>query len=104
MLECDPRGCKHPLIRTAAAPAALAGNRSDLLPWCGRKEGGLGFAPLTWQGRAATFLYLFLVVVAIITYSQLTLTAFVVVFYTVVFGFIVMVKSDVMKDRQPPGS
>jgi len=49
-------------------------------------------------------LYLFLVVVAIITYSQLTLTAFVVVFYTVVFGFIVMVKSDVMKDRQPPGS
>lgn len=72
--------------------------------WFAKKEGGLGFTPLTWQGRAATFLYLFLVVVAIITYSQLTLTAFVVVFYTVVFGFVVMVKSDVMKDRQPPGS
>ncbi|MGO9028204.1 MAG: hypothetical protein ACLQOZ_06210 [Acidimicrobiales bacterium] len=71
--------------------------------WFGKKEGGLGFAPLTWQGRAATFLYVFLVVVAVLTYSQLWLTAFVVVFYTVAFGFVVAFKSDLLKDW-PPGS
>ena len=65
--------------------------------WFGKKEGGIRFAPLTWQGRAATFLYVFLVVVAFFTYSQLTLTAFVVVFYTVAFAFVVMCKSDVLK-------
>ena len=66
--------------------------------WFGRKEGGLGFAPLTWQGRAATFLYLFLVVVALVTYSALTVTAFVILFYTVVFVLVLVVKSDLMKD------
>jgi hypothetical protein len=45
----------------------------------------------------------FLIVVAIFTYSQLTLTAFVMVFYTVVFGLIVVYKSDLM-DNWPPGS
>lgn len=71
--------------------------------WFGRKEGGLGFGPLTWQGRAATFLYLFLVIVAVLTYSQVTLTALVVVFYTVTFGFVVLLKSDLMR-HWPPGS
>jgi hypothetical protein len=71
--------------------------------WFGKKEGGIRFAPLTWQGRAATFLYVFLVVVAFFTYSKLTLTAFVVAFYTVAFGLLVVYKSDLM-DNWPPGS
>jgi hypothetical protein len=71
--------------------------------WFGRKEGGPGFAPLTWQGRAATFLYVFLVVVAVVTYSALTVTVFVILFYTVVFGAVLVVKSDLMKGW-PPGS
>jgi hypothetical protein len=75
----------------------------DRTLWFGKKEGGLRFAPLTWQGRAASILYVFLIVVAIFTYSQLTLTAFVMAFYTVVFGLIVVYKSDLM-DNWPPGS
>ncbi len=77
------------------------GERAPL--WFGRKEVGLGFGPLTWQGRAAVTLYVFLLVVAVFTYSQLALTAFVVLFYTVAFGFVVAVKSDLLKNW-PPGS
>jgi hypothetical protein len=68
--------------------------------WFGKKEGTLGFGPVARQGRIVTVLYVLLVVVAIFTYSQLALTAFVVGFYTVAFGSIVIVKSDLMKDRQ----
>jgi hypothetical protein len=71
--------------------------------WFGKKEGGLRIAPLTWQGRAATFLYCFLVIVAVFTYSQLALTAFVIVFYTVAFCLLVVYKSDLM-ENWPPGS
>ncbi len=71
--------------------------------WFAKKEGGLRIAPLTWQGRAATALYCFLVLVAAFTYSKLLLTVFVVVFYTVVFGLVVVYKSDLMDDW-PPGS
>ena len=71
--------------------------------WFGKKEGGLGFGPLIWQGRAATILYALLLLVAVITYSQLTLTVFVVLFYTMVYVFLVVMKSDIMKDREPPG-
>jgi hypothetical protein len=39
----------------------------------------------------------------LVTYSQLGLTLFVVGFYTVAFGFVVAVKSDLLKDL-PPGS
>jgi hypothetical protein len=77
--------------------------RHDPHLWFGRREGGLRIAPLTWQGRAATFLYFFLIAVAIFTYSQLTLTAFVVVFYTVSFGALVAYKSDLL-ENWPPGS
>jgi len=70
--------------------------------WFGKKEGGLGFGPLTWQGRLATGLYVFLLLVAVVTYSKLSITALVVAFYTMVYVFVVVVKSDVMKDRQPP--
>jgi hypothetical protein len=72
--------------------------------WFGKRPNWLGFGPLTWQGRAATGLYVLLLVVAVITYSRLALTALVVVFYTVVYVMIVLVKSD-LKDRLgPPGS
>ncbi len=67
----------------------------------GGKEGGLGFAPLTVQGRAAAFLYILLVAVALLTYSKLAVTAFVIVFYTVAFGFVLVVKSDLMKEWPP---
>ena len=69
--------------------------------WFGKKEGWLGFGPITRQGRVVTVLYVLLVVVAIFTYSQLALTAFVMVFYTVAFGSMVIVKSDLMKDHRP---
>lgn len=69
--------------------------------WFGKKEGWFGFGPITRQGRVVTVLYVLLVVVAIFTYSQLALTAFVVAFYTVVFGSVVIVKSDLMKDHRP---
>jgi hypothetical protein len=77
--------------------------RGDSPLWFGKKEGGLRVAPLTWQGRAATFLYCVLVLVAIVTYSQLTLTLFVVAFYTVTFVLLVAYKSDLM-ENWPPGS
>jgi len=50
----------------------------------------------------ASYLYVLLVVVAVFTYSQIALTAFVVVFYTLVFGFVIVAKSDIMKDRTHP--
>jgi hypothetical protein len=68
--------------------------------WFGKTDGGLGFGPITRQGRVVTVGYILLVVVAIFTYSQLALTAFVVAFYTVVFGSIVIAKSDLMKDHR----
>ncbi len=76
--------------------------RNDPPLWFGKKEGGLRIAPLTWQGRASAVLYCFLVLVAVFTYSQLTLTVLVVVFYTVTFGLVVVYKSDLM-DNWPPG-
>jgi multisubunit Na+/H+ antiporter MnhC subunit len=71
--------------------------------WFGKKEGGFPVTPLTWQGRMATALYVVLVLVAVITYSQLTLTAFVIGFYTVAFVCLVAYKSDLL-ENWPPGS
>jgi hypothetical protein len=68
--------------------------------WFGKKEGGLGFGPITRQGRVITVAYFLLVIVAIFTYSDIALTAFVVAFYTVAFGSIVIAKSDLMKDHR----
>ena len=70
--------------------------------WFGKKEGGLGFGPIARQGRVVTVLYGLLVVVAIFTYSQLDLTGFVILFYTVVFGCVVLAKSDIRKDHEAP--
>jgi len=70
--------------------------------WFGRTERGLGFGPLTWQGRAATFLYVFLVLVAVVIYSSLGLTFLVIGLYTVGFLLLVAFTSDLM-DHWPPG-
>lgn len=78
------------------ASSQSGGQREPQL-WFGRKKGRLGFGPLTWQGRAATFMYVFLVIVAVFVYSQLTLTVLVVAFYTITFGFAVLLKSDLLK-------
>ena len=71
--------------------------------WFGRNEGRLGFGPLTWQGRSATFLYVFLVVFAVFIYSTLSLMVLVIGLYTVVFVLLVAFTSDLM-DNWPPGS
>ena len=70
--------------------------------WFGRKDSRLGFGPLTWEGRAAVGLYLFLVLVAVVVYAALGLTLLVIAFYTVVFVLLVAVKSDLLKGW-PPG-
>jgi len=70
--------------------------------WFEKTERGLRVRPISWQGRTALALYLFLVVVAIVTYSRLYLTVFVVAFYTIALGFVLVVKSDLMKGRWPP--
>jgi hypothetical protein len=74
--------------------------RPEARLWFGKKEGGLGFGPITRQGRVVSVGYILLVVVAIFTYSQLALTAFVVAFYTVAFISIVIAKSDLMRDHR----
>jgi hypothetical protein len=66
--------------------------------WFGKKQTGLGFGPITKQGRIVTALYVLLCVTAVFTYSQLALTGFVVLFYTLVFGCVIVYKSDLMKD------
>ena len=71
--------------------------------WFGKKETRLGFGPVTWQGRAATFLYVLLVVFAVVIYSTLSLTALVIGLYTVVFVLLVAYTSELM-DHWPPGS
>ncbi len=69
--------------------------------WFEKTSRGVGFHPVTWQGRSAIFLYFFLVLVALITYSQLLLTVFVIGFYTIVFTLVVAVKSDLVKEWPP---
>jgi hypothetical protein len=70
--------------------------------WFRRRDGGLGFAPTGWQGRAVVVLYVLLVALATATYSALALTAVVVLFYTGVFTGVLAVKSDLLEGRVPP--
>jgi len=62
--------------------------------WFARRETGIGFGPVVWQGRAVLAGWALLVVVALITYSTLSITFFVVVFYTAIAAGIMIVKSD----------
>jgi hypothetical protein len=68
--------------------------------WFGKTKGWIGFGPTTRQGRIVTVLYVLLLVVAVFTYSQLFLTVFVVLFYSLAFGFLVIAKSNLMNDRE----
>ena len=85
------RGKARELMELAQEPTQL---------WFGKKENWLGFGPIRREGRAISYLYVLLVVVAIFTYSNMALTALVAVFYTVVFGLVVIAKSDLMRDDQ----
>jgi hypothetical protein len=67
--------------------------------WFGKKENWFGFGPITRQGRIVCYLYVLLVVVAAFTYSQIALTVFVVAFYTIAFGLVIVAKSDILKDQ-----
>jgi|GEM_PF-811690 len=69
--------------------------------WFERRNGG-GIRPTCWQGRATLAGYVFLVVIALITYlavsSQVSLLLLVVVLYTVALAGIILMKSD-LKDE-----
>ena len=82
--------------------APPGGDGAEPTRWFGRTHGRLGVGPLTWQGRAATFLYVFLVLVAVVLYRSISLVLLVVGVYTVAFGLLVAFTSDVM-DHWPPG-
>jgi hypothetical protein len=72
--------------------------------WFEKKDGGVGIAPVAWQGRFAIALYVVLVLLAVVIYSfsQVGLMILVVVIYSVIFGLVVVAKSDILKDQQPP--
>lgn len=84
---------------SATQNEGVSGAEKEPQLWFGKKESWLGFGPITRQGRMACYLYVLLVVVAVFTYSQIALTVFVVVFYTIVFAFVIVAKSDIMKDQ-----
>ena len=100
-----PARGRHRRPRRYRGPVGGAGSEEEdpggPQHWFGKTDGGLGFGPLTWQGRAATALYVFLVIVAVFVYSQISLTVLVVVFYTLTFGFVVALKSDLLKHWPP---
>ena len=73
---------------------------SDL--WFRKTSGGIGFAPTDWRGRAVLALYIFLSVTAIFTYGNLALTGLVFIFYTAMFIFALVAKSDLFEGRFPP--
>ena len=66
--------------------------------WFGRTESALGIGPLNWRGRATLAGWALLVVVALVTYSTLGITIFVVGFYTAVLLGIVALKSDLLEE------
>jgi hypothetical protein len=66
--------------------------------WFKRTTTGIGIRPVSFPGRALTAFWALLCVLAFVTYSTMVLTFFVIIFYTVVFGFIVIMKSD-LKDQ-----
>lgn len=79
------------------------GSASHRPHWFGKTSGWLGFGPLTWQGRLTVWLYGFLVVTAVFLYSSLSLTALVIVFYTVVALLIVVFTSELRNQWPPQG-
>lgn len=75
-------------------PAHRAADR-----WFGKADGGFSLHPLTWQGRFAIILWAVLCLLALALYSaQLGLMVFVIALYSVVFGCVVLVKSDLRNE------
>jgi len=69
--------------------------------WFGKNANG-AFVPLTWQGKFASILYVVLVLLAFLVYSNIGLIIFVILVYTAIMGFLVVFKSD-LKDKIGPG-
>ena len=79
----------------------MAEERTGL--WFQRREGGLGFAPVSWQGWFATALLAVLSLFAIVLYSSLAATLLVIVVYLLVYGALVVVKSDLREEPPAEG-
>ena len=71
--------------------------------WFERSEQGLGVRPASWKGRTTLMAWLLLVVIALLTYSALGITVFVVLFYTAVLVAIVALKSDLLDEYRTRG-
>jgi hypothetical protein len=80
----------------------MAESKQEL--WFTRAETFPGFRPLTWQAKVLIGFYVFLVVLAIPIYvtTNLVMMVVVVAFYTIVFGGVVYVKSDIRPPEPPP--
>ena len=63
-----------------------------------------GVKVTSWKGHAVLMGWVLLVVVALVTYSTLGITLFVVGFYSVVLLGIVSVKSDLLDEYRRPRS
>ena len=66
--------------------------------WFAKKEGG-GIAFLTWHAKFATAIYVVLILFAIVLYSQISLIALVVIFYTIVYGCLLIFKSNIVSSQ-----
>jgi len=66
--------------------------------WFGRTESGIGVGPRNWKGRAVLMGWVLLTVIAVVTYSTLGITIFVVAFYSAIVIGIVAVKSDLLDE------
>lgn len=72
--------------------------------WFERTTTGIGIRPASFPGRASTAFWALLCLLAFVTYSTMMLTIFVIIFYTVVFGFVVVMKSDLKDQLGGPGT
>ena len=68
--------------------------------WFEKTYSGIGVRPASFPGRAVTAFWILLCLLALVTYSTMTIMIFVIIFYTAVFACIVFVKSDLRPD--PP--
>jgi hypothetical protein len=76
----------------------MAENGTQL--WFEKTDSGIGVRPASFPGRAVTAFWALLCLLALVTYSTMTIMIFVIIFYTAVFGCIVFVKSD-LRPEQP---
>jgi hypothetical protein len=77
-------------------------DRAESSLWFARTERGVRIT--SWKGRATLMGWALLVVIALVTYSTLGITVFVVGFYTAVLLGVVAVKSDLLDEYRQPKS